>query len=1032
MSELTPEKKGNLLRHSITKDNESKVMVTESELLRILKHLEGKQITDKEVDSIISLKVGKNMKKYDYLIDRNGYIKLAKYECRYEKHYDKKSGNIKNVKNGKITHKEDKEVEVFKSMLTGAGHSRNCKSLFIRTDIVNRMNKILLCGIPHNICYKNPAKWNSYYAMCTTDSEPVKELPNIIVIDDFEKYVTEYIDEVEEYLDSDGKKKYRVNNNVKQKVKIKPFDGAGLVTPQCAAKWALELNIRNKKGKRYIPAAFQFRAIPGIKGELFVVDIYKFIEENNVRFVRDIWGKIWDLKKYRVDCILTKSQFKFYDLYNSFEHWRKEFQKELYGYRRTFNISSYAEHPDDLKNITMLSYQPLQTVCFTDDEIQRLTKYGIELYRNICTDINEFIKYRGILIDEEEQVNQISEAVPSYYKALRKCPELFNDKYIYGKVEEDIKRLKNDLLVGKIIVKGNYQTLTPDIIGLLQYAFNMPVNGLLRKGQIYSSYWTMKGEKQVDVIRSPHITHEHRIGYIRESEKMNKWYKYQTTGIITSMYDTYLLALGGADTDGAHVCCTPNKDIINAVRRELDNGHGRTVVFKQCAKKGKDRSLRVNDTAGIMKVNKDSFSNDIGTVINEISKLWAMELSDKIRDSIKICSCIGGLVIDFAKTGERAEIPQDIQEIVSNLKKPYFMKYLPQNLELAVQEENAIKKAYLKFNESSENIKSLYRFSPLGDGNMDRLCKYMEHELNSIGNLNIQMNKEFDFHMLLHNVPKISRKVKKMLYGLQQMYQYIGQEKNQEKVKGRELAREYRSRYRYFFEYCKSELLSLDIDVNDLIDMLIIIYYTDKGFVAESKQKDILWNTFGEELIKRCTDDYKVDEEKIQSLKNRQYKNRRLYQKHVLKKQKAKQIIVGTLDDYFDSVITITEGDRKIINQCIKLSPNIKGTNKIDACRLFAVLLMIVRKTGNMKITKYYNRPNDVTDLSLSKLSGVDRRKIETLLQWYRQQGLIELSVMPNSNVNMKLDFVEYGGKIWLQGSNYNHICAGIRDYYRK
>ena len=93
---------------------------------------------------------------------------------------------------------------------------------------------------------------------------------------------------------------------------------------------------------------------------------------------------------------------------------------------------------------------------------------------------------------------------------------------------------------------------------------------------------------------------------------------------------------------------------------------------------------------------------------------------------------------------------------------------------------------------------------------------------------------------------------------------------------------------------------------------------------------------------------------------------------------------------------------------------------------------MIVRKTGNMKITKYYNRPNDVTDLSLSKLSGVDRRKIETLLQWYRQQGLIELTVMPNSNVNMKLDFVEYGGKIWLQDSNYNRICAGIRDYYRK
>lgn len=513
-------------------------MVAESELLRILKHLEGKTVEDKEVDSIISLKVGKNMKKYDYLIGKNGYIKLAKYICKYEKVYDKKTGSIKNVKNGKLTHRQDHEVEVFKSMLTGAGHSRNCKSLFIRTDVVNKMNRILLCGIPYNILYKNPAKWNSYYAMCTTDSETVKELPNIIVVDDFEKYVTEHVDEVEEYINpQDGSKQYRVNNNVKQKVSIKPFDGAGLVTPQCAEKWALELNICNKKGEKYIPAAFQFRAIPGIKGELFVIDIYRFMEENNVRYVRDIWGKVWDLKTYKVDCILTKSQFKFYDLYNSFEHWKKEFERELYGYKRTFNISSYAEHPNDLRKLTMLSYQPLQTVYFTDNEIQRLTRYGIELFKSICTNINEFIKYRGLLLEDEED-KQSLEAIPSYYRALLKCPELFDDKYVYGKIEEDVKRLRNDLLVGKVIVEGNYQTLTPDLVGLLQYTFNMPVSGLLRRGQIYSSYWTLKGKKQVDIIRSPHITHEHRIGYLRRSDKMHKWYEYQTTGIITSMYDT--------------------------------------------------------------------------------------------------------------------------------------------------------------------------------------------------------------------------------------------------------------------------------------------------------------------------------------------------------------------------------------------------------------------------------------------------------------------------------------------------------------
>ena len=232
--------------------------------------------------------------------------------------------------------------------------------------------------------------------------------------------------------------------------------------------------------------------------------------------------------------------------------------------------------------------------------------------------LNFFVKE----VMDLSQIRTISNNVlPDYYNALVECPALFNDKYIYGKIEEDIKKFRNNLLAGKIIVQGNYQTLTPDIVGLMQYAFNMPVNGLLRKGQIYSSYWTSKKCEQVDIIRNPHVNMEHRIGYIRTSEKMEKWYHYQNTGILTSMYDTYLLALGGADADGDHVACIPNHDIINAVRRELDAGHGRTVVFKPCEQKKADRSVKVNDTAALMKVNKDSFANDIGSVINEISKL---------------------------------------------------------------------------------------------------------------------------------------------------------------------------------------------------------------------------------------------------------------------------------------------------------------------------------------------------------------------------------------------------------------------------
>lgn len=1035
---MQPEKRNSLFRHSRKKDTESKVSVAESELLRILKHLEGKSLTDKDVDSIVSLKVGKNVKKYDELIRRNGLLKLAVHECKYEMEYKESDKSVKPVKNGKVTHRYDKNVSTYKSMLTGAGHSRNCKSLYVRTDVVHKMNQILLCGIPWKLKYAKPAKWNSYYAMCSTDSEPVKELPNIIVIDDYEKLIDEYVDEVEEEYLNNGNKKYRVNNNVRRKVPIKPFDGAGVVTPQCVIRWSLELGIRNSDGKRYIPAAFQFRAIPGIKGELFVIDIYKFMDVMDVRYVKDIWGKTWDLRRDKIDCILTKSQFKFYDLYKSYDHWKTEFQKELYGYKRTFNISSYAEDPTDLKRVTMLSYQPLQTLKFTLEEIKRLTKYGIELVRTISTDIDEFIRYRGML-QEDEDTEHSRMRIPDFYNALRKCPQLFNDKYIYGKIEDDIKKLKNNLYSGKVIVEGNYQTLTPDIYALLQYAFGLPVNGLLRKGQIYSAYWSGRNVKLVDIIRNPHINMEHRLGYIRQSEKMDDWYEFQTTGIITSMYDTYLLALGGADTDGDHVCCTPNTDIINAVMREIIAEHGRTVIFKPYKGKDKDRSVCINDTVALMQVNKDSFANDIGSVINEISKLWSIVYledgceTEELRDYIKICSCIGGLVIDFAKTGEKAEIPIEIKEMLVGIKKPYFMRYLPQNLDIAAQEEKAIKKAYIIYGISPENLRKLYRFEEIGNGNMDSICKYVELELNDIVNLNIQTKKEFDFHILLHDTPPVNRQVKKTLYNLQDIYSLIGQEKSMDRGTGKELDREYSSRYRYFFSYCQSELLSLNIDVNDLIDMLVIIYYTDTKFVDNAKQKDILWNTFGEELVKRCDNDYELDTAKIELLKERKNENYRLCKNKVLKKINKKRVSIITLDKYFDNVVTITKGDRQMVNDFIKLNPYIKAINKIDACRLYMVLLMIARKTGNTKITKYYNKPSDITNLTISKLAGIDRRKIDNLLAWFGNQNLLQVEQKSNCNVEINIEmFGEFAGDIWIQSDNYNQICTEIRDYFRK
>ena len=60
----------------------------------------------------------------------------------------------------------------------------------------------------------------------------------------------------------------------------------------------------------------------------------------------------------------------------------------------------------------------------------------------------------------------------------------------------------------------------------------------------------------MDIMRNPAVGMEHRIGHLRNNRELKKWFKFQTTGIVTGMYDTLALSLNGADYDGDTVGTT--------------------------------------------------------------------------------------------------------------------------------------------------------------------------------------------------------------------------------------------------------------------------------------------------------------------------------------------------------------------------------------------------------------------------------------------------------------------------------------------
>ena len=795
--------------------NNHMILTAESELIRIIKHLSERNQTVKEreyIPDILSLKVGRSYSTYKEIMTKTGMI---------------------------VTYNG---IE-YKRIIVSSSHSRTQKAMLVSVDVWDKAMDILLCGLSRDTKYRYMSKWNSYLGLAATDSISVS-MPNIVVIDDKEVLQNSIVDLVEETdtEDKNGriKRDFRVLRDQEVELAINLFDGAGLVTVEKAEQWSREL------GLDYVPASFQFRCIPCLKGKLYTMPVTEFAEVFGVRLIKDINGKEWDLFNNKIDCILTKSQFKFYNLYDSIDAWKSYFDEEVHGYKRTFNISSYDEAYAELDKTTVMAYQPLQTSEYTDEEIAGLCKQTVEDYVAACSSVEGFLKYRGIRDNENKEWNKL----PSYYQAMHYNQSLYNDEFVQKKVKQDLKSGKERAYVGKIVINGNYQTLTPDLYALMQHAFGLEVTGLLKGNQVYSNYWNRNlfEEPWIDIIRSPHIANEHCPAMVVTSEVMERWFRYQKTGIILSVFDnTIALKLNSADFDGDHVLTTDNRIICEAARRYNANTIYHVKNDKR-TKKEADNKVDVSDIKTIIECDYKGYKNNIGMVINPISVLWSLEQTERIQDYIKIMSIVGSITIDYAKHGEEAETPAEIKEVLREHKKPHFMKYLrAQRKRRSNEKEINTNTALL-----GGVAESLFDDS---DCTMNRICHYMEKHI-AKKRTNIKEIKPFKAESLLRSVPdiksKIYKRVKDCLLDAQEEFADISNANYYDEDFCLSGDTEKDRKYIALYDRAKADLLEIEENVSKLLDIMLTVYYTDKGFMKKCKDKSVLWGCFGEQLIERC------------------------------------------------------------------------------------------------------------------------------------------------------------------------------------
>lgn len=408
---------------------------------------------------------------------------------------------------------------------------------------------------------------------------------------------------------------------------------------------------------------------------------------------------------------------------------------------------------------------------------------------------------------------------------------------------------------------------------------------------------------------------------------------------------------------------------------------------------------------------------------------------------------VGSETIDFAKSGKNASFPNEVVGFLKGRKRGWWMRYLPKNVAEAKKEEKAIKTA-IDSGKPEPEIEKLRKFIDYGC-NMDRLCHYAEKRIADIDDKYLLGASDyvykFDYRKcMLRSLPVINRKVYRMVKVLQKEYQEIAEKYRKESLKSKTHKKAAVNKFRWFYNKCRVELLTLEPDINKLIDMLIVIYYGDKINGADflNLEKDILWNAFPDEMIARCTEKNISADIDFEKLKERHRKNVDYAKKQKERKSNMQKVTIGLIQknkEYRDKYVVLTKEDRKRINDILNKAYADKRISRRDNViklkRILALLIYLSRKCENEKgaaqwIKKFNNVPNEITSLTLERLTDVNHKYMDTAIALFDKMGILESRIV-SGGTKIKVLFPYNVGEIWFETEDYNKAGTKIRDYFR-
>lgn len=409
--------------------------------------------------------------------------------------------------------------------------------------------------------------------------------------------------------------------------------------------------------------------------QLFFKDYYG--DKYDTATVKDMFGN--DMLVKNIKMITTDNAIKwlkFSDLMgdNPYEYWKNRVRKD----GCCFGICKQ-EHESKLGKYQQMSYQMINTLPATKEEIEELCKDSIDYINNIKKDNDLFIEF----LKQRANYSNVNNMLVDLYNHNK---EIANTDFFRDEKKDIINEYKKKLMRGKLLTNADNLTLVSNPYALLLYVVGESVENdttlPVRDGviSVYTTRFT-DGEYLAG-FRSPHNSPNNVCYFLNTySATMSRYFRFSNNIIaINSIHTDIQDRANGCDMDSDSMYVSNNKILVGCAKR-CYNEYPTIVNDIEHSNKSYDNTMRdfalVDNT---LQKSRAAIGLSSNLAQLAMSYYWSDTNDKDLYDNFVILSVLAQVSIDSSKRAFNVDLDGEIKRIMSmdcmKRDKPIFWNYI--------------------------------------------------------------------------------------------------------------------------------------------------------------------------------------------------------------------------------------------------------------------------------------------------------------------------------------------------------------------